>query len=753
MANNVIKRIWNQNKMVSIEALQGMAFQAEDGGHTFEISGVDDHGNPVALSGTVAGIFRRPDNADIALTGTASDGVVSVTLTDSCYTVPGKFGLTIYTTADSKKTAVYAAIGTVASTSGGAVAGDTPQDVVDLILAISAAVATIPSSYSDLMAAQAPTYSADAVYAVGQYAWYSGHLYRCILAITTAETWTASHWQSVVLSEDLANNRRSVETDLKSVLLTRSNTVHNGITFTWEGERCHFTGTASGIAICNVVPSHSAFPDFIKAGTVLRFIYEATSTNVPLSIIWWDANNGATYAAVRTSQFITVPSTAVAWSLRFYIGSGVSMGTDGQWVNKLKIIAQNDTDKQLAKNVPVNILNNKLSGLGSDSVTSEGVTYLKSNDCIWSASGSLAANKTSTLNVCYDKVNFPTGFSAGGTYAVMLRLADKTSDYYLRVITYTSSSDNGTAVLEAFNYNDDGYCIGVFTIPLNATGLSIRAQHRNSGSSAETISDSFEFFCLDVGSKEGAFLRYAIAASHGNVNAHLLSIGNSFMTGAVWINNAYDHLVSFENSVYGQIAISMCIPQANVRNELYSSTGLVSPPTSGANGSFMDIITAKNLAPYDYLVTLFNSADISTHALGTVNATDNDGTLAGTVVHLVNYITSSNGKCKLILLSVPPYSSDPAKSGANTFSGNWPYGYSIDDLDTVMYQLAKKYNFTYVSWQDNPMSYHYTDYMDILSGDTGIRHANDDSVYRAMGEYAALQAKAVNSPIALGKLL
>lgn len=203
MANNVIKRIWNQNKMVNIEALQGMAFQAEDGGHTFEISGVDDHGNPVALSGTVAGIFRRPDNADIALTGTASDGVVSVTLTDSCYAVPGKFGLTIYTTADSKKTAVYAAIGTVASTSGGAVAGDTPQDVVDLILAIAAAVATIPPSYSGLISDIAPAYSDSALYPIGAYAYYDGDLYRCISPITTAETWTAAHWTAAVLGNDV----------------------------------------------------------------------------------------------------------------------------------------------------------------------------------------------------------------------------------------------------------------------------------------------------------------------------------------------------------------------------------------------------------------------------------------------------------------------------------------------------------------------------------------------------------------------
>ena len=85
--NNIIKRVWNQNRMVNIECLSGAAFQAEDGGHTFQISGIDDTGATVSLSGTVAGVFRRPDNADIALTGSASGGVVSVTLTDDCYAV------------------------------------------------------------------------------------------------------------------------------------------------------------------------------------------------------------------------------------------------------------------------------------------------------------------------------------------------------------------------------------------------------------------------------------------------------------------------------------------------------------------------------------------------------------------------------------------------------------------------------------------------------------------------------------------
>lgn len=217
MANNIIKRVWNQNRMVNIEDLCGMAFQAEAGGHTFQIFGVDDTGAAVPLSGTVAGVFRRPDNADIALTGASTGGVASVTLTEDCYAVPGFFGLTIFVTSGGQKTAVYAAVGTVAVTSGGVVAGETPQDVVDLINAIAAAVATIPASYTDLMTAIAPIYSTTALYSVGSYVWHDGHLYRCTTPITTAETWTAAHWTAAVLGDDVGELKSALSNNAFNV--------------------------------------------------------------------------------------------------------------------------------------------------------------------------------------------------------------------------------------------------------------------------------------------------------------------------------------------------------------------------------------------------------------------------------------------------------------------------------------------------------------------------------------------------------
>ena len=119
---NIIKRVWNQNRMVQIEDLKGMTFQAEQAGHTFEISGIDDAGNTVALTGTPAGVFLRPDNTDVALTCSVSGGKVSATLPANCYDVPGRFAITIFITSGGSKTAIYAAIGTVSRTSSGTAA-------------------------------------------------------------------------------------------------------------------------------------------------------------------------------------------------------------------------------------------------------------------------------------------------------------------------------------------------------------------------------------------------------------------------------------------------------------------------------------------------------------------------------------------------------------------------------------------------------------------------------------------------------
>ena len=51
----------------------------------------------------------------------------------------------------------------------------------------------------------APTYSSSSTYAVGDYVYYSGSLYRCTTAITTAEAWTSGHWTQVALAPEVSD--------------------------------------------------------------------------------------------------------------------------------------------------------------------------------------------------------------------------------------------------------------------------------------------------------------------------------------------------------------------------------------------------------------------------------------------------------------------------------------------------------------------------------------------------------------------
>jgi hypothetical protein len=329
--NNIIKRVWNQNRMVNVEDLRGMAFQAEDGGHTFEISGVNDAGESVPLSGTVAGVFMRPDGADVALTGTASDGVVSVTLSEACYAVAGRFGLTIFVTDDSKKTCVYACIGTVAQTSYGTVAGDTPQDVVDLINAINAAIASIPADYSDLMAAVAPTYSSSALYSKGAYAWYDGVLYKAVVDISTAESWTDTHWEKVQISSELVLINDAIKRGYSLADdWERGNILSNGAlqNSTTKLRSSHFydIGGKTITVSCNPAVASSKLKLNIYKynfdGTFVSTVSFPQSIYYPRSItldsgyvykfVWTDSTNATTYAsdiAVRIPNEIEyVPS-------------------------------------------------------------------------------------------------------------------------------------------------------------------------------------------------------------------------------------------------------------------------------------------------------------------------------------------------------------------------------------------------------------------------------------------------------------
>lgn len=210
----------------------------------------------------------------------------------------------------------------------------------------------------------------------------------------------------------------------------------------------------------------------------------------------------------------------------------------------------------------------------------------------------------------------------------------------------------------------------------------------------------------------------------GNPNARMFSIGNSILTGSVWLNGVYDHLAAYNNAPYGVMADAMRIPRTNVTHQLISSTGLL---YDAGNGNFLTNIENTDITGYDVLLTHLWTGDMS-YSLGSINSIAGDGSIAGAVIELVNYMRTNNGRCQLILVGVPPVSY--SISGNNVFTGIYTNGKNLSECEALMRQLAALYHFTFIGWQDLNISYYYQDYTDGQNV-----HANNEDTYRLMGAY------------------
>ena len=173
--------------------------------------------------GSVSGTAIRADGRTVPIeNGTISGNVVTVALTEECMDVPGTLQVYVKLTSGNVKTTIFAGVFTAIRTETDAIIdpGTIIPSITELINQIDAAIDSIPADYSTLLGSVASTYSASKTYAVGDYVWYNGQLYRCSTAITTAEAWTAAHWTSAVISDDV--------TGLKSALTNLEEEISEG---------------------------------------------------------------------------------------------------------------------------------------------------------------------------------------------------------------------------------------------------------------------------------------------------------------------------------------------------------------------------------------------------------------------------------------------------------------------------------------------------------------------------------------------
>lgn len=164
----------------------------------------------------------------------------------------------------------------------------------------------------------APTYSSSSTYAVGDYVYYSGSLYRCTTAITTAEAWTSGHWTQVALAPEVSDLKSDfdsfhdkvfVETDLNLLKYDDiSETEVNGLTYSIVDGVFSISGTSSAsttitIPLKETVPAGNYyFNNFITYSDVSKLVGGLSLKTASNQYITLAATTNPNYSVTVTSD-------------------------------------------------------------------------------------------------------------------------------------------------------------------------------------------------------------------------------------------------------------------------------------------------------------------------------------------------------------------------------------------------------------------------------------------------------------------
>lgn len=134
----LIERTVDINKAIRCENLETF-FKHDSLAHTFQIA-VVSNGSPVNLTGySAVAYFNRPTADTVAVVGSVTGNVVSITLAEACYAYEGHFTLVIrLTDGESSKIAIYWADGNVRIDSNDATVdpGGVVPDLTELLAKI-----------------------------------------------------------------------------------------------------------------------------------------------------------------------------------------------------------------------------------------------------------------------------------------------------------------------------------------------------------------------------------------------------------------------------------------------------------------------------------------------------------------------------------------------------------------------------------------------------------------------------------------
>lgn len=151
------------------------------------------------------------------------------------------------------------------------------------------------------------------------------------IAILTAEP-------NSILADKIADNASFSTNYLKNY--QGSNSTISGVSFSWQGNVCTVSGTATERANYNIIDSQQNLPNNMQVGDSFIFAYDKTDNHIIAQVVFYDSNGAMITSKAGTNSDIAfvIPNSTVGIIARFYVNSGVSInGT----VSNIKLVKLN----------------------------------------------------------------------------------------------------------------------------------------------------------------------------------------------------------------------------------------------------------------------------------------------------------------------------------------------------------------------------------------------------------------------------
>lgn len=202
----------------------------------------------------------------------------------------------------------------------------------DRLTAAETDISTLRGTIANEYASQA--------YAVGDYCYYNGLLYRCNTEISVGETWTSGHWTAVDVMPEL-NNLKNDMISSTSVspfnILTYTdpkNSTNTGISFQFNlrDNKVILNGTlTSTFTFKNFYHDTSKLPRGIIAGRTYNVEFLAPDTRIDLQITFYNSNGSNIFSShIKGKKQLKVPNSAIGANIRIYVYGDEGISRDYQ---------------------------------------------------------------------------------------------------------------------------------------------------------------------------------------------------------------------------------------------------------------------------------------------------------------------------------------------------------------------------------------------------------------------------------------